>query len=85
MAEYPSTCCMYRVSIRNIENIAVPMMKPDTLAPVTVLVRRIPKRMSGSGCLSSQPTKAARRASDVAKNASVCPASQPSRPASVIA
>ena len=62
---------MYRVSIRNIENIAVPMMKPATFAPVTVLVRRIPKRMSGSGCLSSQPTKPASRASDVAKNAIV--------------
>ena len=49
---------MYSVSIRNIENIAVPMMKPATFAPVTVLVRRIPKRISGSGCRSSQPTNA---------------------------
>ena len=40
---------MYSVSIRNIENIAVPRMNPATFAPVTVRVRRMPKRISGSG------------------------------------
>ena len=39
---------MYSVSIRNIENSAVPRMKPETLAPSTVFVRRSPKRISGS-------------------------------------
>ena len=61
--EYPSTCCMYSVSIRNIENSAVPMMKPATLAPATVFVRSRPNRISGSGCRCSQTAKprAARR------------------------
>ena len=35
--------------MRNIENNAVPMMNPATLAPLTVRVWRIPKRISGSG------------------------------------
>ncbi len=76
---------MYSVSIRNIENIAVPMMKPATFAPVTVRVRKMPKRISGSGCRRSQATKPASRAKAAAKKASVSPASQPSRPACVIA
>ncbi len=40
---------MYSVSIRNIENVAVPMIKPAEFAPLTVLMRRMPSRISGSG------------------------------------
>ena len=39
---------MYNVSIRNIENNAVPRMKPATLAPATVRVRKMPNRISGA-------------------------------------
>ena len=76
---------MYSVSIRNIENSAVPRMKPATLAPATVLVRRMPKRISGSGCRSSQATKPASSTTTPAKKPSVSRASQPSWPACVIA
>src|ERR671932_413442 len=31
-------------------NIAVPMMNPATFAPLTVRIRRMPKRISGSAC-----------------------------------
>ena len=48
---------MYSVSIRNIENNTVPRMKPATLAPSTVLVRRMPNRISGSRTRFSQTTK----------------------------
>ena len=61
------------------------MMKPATFAPLTVRVWRIPKRISGSGCRSSQPTKPASSATDTANTASVSGASQPSWPAWVIA
>ncbi len=60
-------------------------MTPATFAPVTVRTLRIPKRMSGSGCRSSHPTKPASIAAATANRAIVEPASQPSRPASVIA
>ena len=61
------------------------MMKPATLAPLTVRVRRMPKRISGSGCRSSQTTKAASRTTDAAITPSVSADSQPWRPACVIA
>ena len=67
IAEYPSTCCMYSVSIRNIEKSAVPRMKPATFAPSTVFVRRIPKRISGSLTRFSQSTKPTRSAAATAK------------------
>ena len=35
--------------MRNIENNAVPRMKPATLAPLKVRFCRIPKRIRGSG------------------------------------
>ena len=76
---------MYSVSIRNIENIAVPMMKPATFAPLTVLMRRMPRRINGSGCRCSHTRKPTSIATDAAKNDSVLPASQPSCPACVIA
>ena len=76
---------MYSVSIRNIENKAVPRMKPATFAPLTVRVRRIPKRISGSACRSSQATNPARSAADTPNTARVPDASQPSWPAWVIA
>src|SRR3954467_3515891 len=71
IGEYPSTCCMYSVSIRNIENVAVPRMKPPTFAPATVLVRRRPKRMSGSLCRCSHSTKPTSSTTDAAKTPSV--------------
>ena len=61
------------------------MMKPATFAPLTVRVRRIPKRISGSGCRSSQATKPASSAADTPNTARVSAASQPSWPAWVIA
>ena len=82
IAEYPSTCCMYSVSIRNIENSAVPRMKPATFAPSTVFVRRIPKRISGSVARSSQTHEAAeqrrrerrrRRSCEPSPSPSCCP------------
>ena len=76
---------MYSVSIRNMANIAVPMMKPATFAPLTVRICRRPNRISGSRCRSSQPTNPARRTSEPTKNAIVSAASQPSWPACVIA
>src|SRR6185295_11055564 len=45
IAEYPSTYCMYSVSIRNIENRAVPRMNPAMFAPATVLILKIEKDM----------------------------------------
>ena len=58
---------MYSVSIRNIEKSAVPRMKPATLAPRTVFVRRIPNRISGSATRFSQATKPASRAPERTK------------------
>ncbi len=43
------------------------MMKPATFAPLTVRVRRMPKRINGSGCRSSHATKAISSAADTAK------------------
>ena len=71
--------------MRNIEKSAVPRMKPATFAPATVLVRRMPKRISGSVWRSSQATKPVSRASATAAKATVFPASQPSCPACVMA
>ncbi len=45
---------MYSVSIRNIENIAVPMMNPATFAAVSVWSRKIENGTSGSFCRCSQ-------------------------------
>ena len=59
IAEYPSTCCMYSVSIRNIENRAVPRMNPAMFAPATVLILKIEKDMSGSFARVSRSTKPA--------------------------
>jgi hypothetical protein len=55
------------------------------LAPLTVLIFRIPKRINGSGCRSSQPTKPTRKPTETARNPIVLPASQPCWPACVIA
>ena len=63
--------------MRNIENSAVPRMKPATLAPLTVRVRRIPKRISGSGCRSSQATKPTSSRPDRANTATCRRDSQP--------
>ena len=68
---------MYSVSIRNIENSAVPRMNPATLAPSTVFVRRIPKRISGSATRFSQTTKPTSIAADAAKTPIVRAESQP--------
>src|SRR6266508_2408580 len=76
---------MYSVSIRNIENNAVPMMNPATLAPLTVRVLSRPKRISGSGCRRSQPANPASSAREAAKKPSVLPETQPFCPACVIA
>ena len=76
---------MYSVSIRNIENSAVPMMKPATLAPATVFVRSRPNRISGSGCRCSQTAKPARSTAEPAKKPIVFAEPQPFEPACVIA
>ena len=68
---------MYSVSIRNIENRAVPRMNPETLAPRTVFVRRIPNRISGSSTRFSQPTKPSSSAADATKTPIVRPELQP--------
>src|SRR5207247_4360660 len=76
---------MYSVSIRNSENVAVPRMNPPTFAPATVLVRRIPKRISGSACRRSHQPKAASSATDAAMTPIVRPEPQPYVPLWVIA
>src|SRR6266576_5814511 len=60
-------------------------MKPATFAPLTVLIRKMPRRISGSEWRISQTTNPTSRTSDAAKKPTVLPASQPSRPACVIA
>ena len=52
-AEKCSTCCMYSVSIRNIEKSAVPRMKPATFAPLTVLILKIENDISGASARPS--------------------------------
>jgi hypothetical protein len=74
--DIPSTCCMYRVSIRNIENIAVPMMKPATFAAVSVWSRKIENGTSGSDWRRSQSTNATNSTSDAAKTPTVLADSQ---------
>src|SRR5512132_1693525 len=76
---------MYSVSIRNSENVAVPRMNPATLAPLIVLMRRMPIRINGSEWRSSHTTKPTNRTADAAKNDSAFADSQPSWPARVIA
>src|SRR5262249_15054134 len=76
---------MYSVSIRKSENVAVPRMKPATFAPLTVLMRRMPSRISGSEWRCSQTTNPTRSAADATKHEIVTAASQPSWPARVIA
>ena len=66
-AEKPSTCCMYRVSIRNIEKSAVPMMKPATLAAVSVCSLKIENGTRGSRWRCSQSTKATSKSAEAAK------------------
>ena len=68
---------MYRVSIRNIEKVAVPRIRPPTFAPATVFVRRMPKRISGSAWRRSHQTNAASNARAAAPTPSVRPDVQP--------
>ena len=68
---------MYSVRIRNIENSAVPMMKPATFAAASVCSRKIENGTSGSRCRSSQTTKAARRAAEATKTPIVVAESPP--------
>jgi hypothetical protein len=77
MGEYPSTCCMYSVSIRNIENIAVPRMKPATFAPTSVRRRKIENGISGSAARASVTRKPARSAAATAKSPIVSTEAQP--------
>ena len=77
IAEYPSTCCMYSVSIRNIENSAVPRMNPAMFAPATVLIRKIENDISGSLARVSQATKPTSSATAAAKMPIVLPDDQP--------
>ena len=60
---------MYSVSIRNIENVTVPRIRPAMFAAVTVFVRKIENGISGSLTRDSQATNAARRAPAAAKKA----------------
>src|SRR5215216_2624421 len=60
IGEYPSTCCMYSVSIRNIENDTVPRISPEMFAAATVRIRKIENGISGSFTRASQTAKAAR-------------------------
>ena len=76
---------MYSVSIRNIEKSAVPRMKPATLAPVTVLMRKIENDISGSCRRSSTATNDASSTAAVAKRPIVRADDQPKSFAFVIA
>ena len=49
IAEKPSTSCMYSVSVRKIDSVTMVRMNPAMFAPLTVLIRRMPKRISGAG------------------------------------
>jgi len=40
------------VSVRKIESVTMLRMNPAMFAPATVRIRRMPKRISGSGCRS---------------------------------
>ena len=60
--------CINSVSIRNIENSAVPRMNPATFAPVTVLIRKIENDINGSLVRRSTTTKAPRSAAARAKS-----------------
>src|SRR3954447_6474645 len=52
--EYPSTCCMYSVSIRNIAKRTVPRISPATFAPTSVRSRKIESGISASRERASQ-------------------------------
>src|SRR3989442_1660977 len=54
-------------------------MKPATFAPLTVLIRRMPRRISGSEWRIFQTTNPTTRTSDAAKKPTGQPASQPTR------
>ena len=77
IAEYPSTCCMYSVSIRNIENIAVPRMKPATFAPTSVRRRKIENGISGSAVRASVTRNAPSRPAEIANRPIVSADAQP--------
>ena len=68
---------MYRVSIRNIENMAVPMMNMATFEAVSVCSRKMEKGTSGSSCRCSQRANAASRTSEAANTPIVLPESHP--------
>jgi hypothetical protein len=51
---------MYSVSIRNIENVTVPRIRPEMFAALTVRIRKIENGISGSLARASQTTNPAR-------------------------
>src|SRR5215831_117191 len=75
--EYPSTCCMYSVRIRNIEKSTVPMMKPATFAAVSVCRRKIENGTSGSRWRCSHAANAPRIPAEAAKTPIVAAEPQP--------
>ena len=68
---------MYSVSIRNIENSAVPRMNPATFAAVSVCSRKIENGTSGSLTRSSQPTNPRSSAAAATKTPTVSNELQP--------
>jgi hypothetical protein len=77
MGLYPSTCCIYREMKKNIENREAPSRIPTTLAPVSVLRRKIRKGTSGAFERSSIATNAAIRASESASRLMILVEPQP--------
>ncbi len=77
MGEYPSTCCMYSVSTRNIAKSAVPRISPATFAPATVRRRQIENGISGSAVRDSHRRKEPSSAAEAVKSPIVSIEPQP--------
>ena len=73
---------MYRVTKKNIENSEAPSSSPTTLAPRTVLVRKIRNGTSGAFERSSIATKAASSTAEAANRLTILVEPQPALVAS---
>ena len=70
-AEYPSTCCMYRVPMKMNAKKLPPSSTPTAFAPASVLFWKIRSGSSGASTRVSMTRKAASRAADAASSVTV--------------
>ena len=76
-AEYPSTCCMYKVPTKMKVKKLAPSRNPTALEPATVLSRKSGSGSRGASTLVSTTRKATSRAAATESRATVWVAPQP--------